>query len=401
MNQAVPSLPRRLLQRAWLSRVAAIRGGLVRPDDTPQATVAGRHPLRVLLIGSGPVSGWGVSSHELGLPGALARALAAETGRGAVVDVVAEPAAGVRRLRSLTRRAGPARFDVVVLSGAVADAVRVPEPAHWGRRLRALLVAVRGEGAETLVWLGAQPIRAVQPSGEASGRVVREHALRLNAVAEEVCRAEGVLYVPLDAPPHADDARHRSPADYLFWARQITDALAPRLEGPETGEAPGELPAGDRVDAINRLRLEEHIGDARLEGIVVTARRTLGADIAVFTVLDAEHEWPIASSGASIAELPIDQSVCRHTIAAAEGLFIADATRDDRFATHALVTGPAHLRFYAGYPVEAPDGTRIGALCVLGRTPRDAGETDADLDVLRELALLAQRELWRWEPRGV
>jgi hypothetical protein len=60
------------------------------------------------------------------------------------------------------------------------------------------------------------------------------------------------------------------------------------------------------------------------------------------------------------------------------------------------VTGPAHLRFYAGYPVEAPDGTRIGALCVFGRSPRDPAESESELDVLRELALLAQRELWRF-----
>ena len=39
--------------------------------------------------------------------------------------------------------------------------------------------------------------------------------------------------------------------------------------------------------------------------------------------------------------------------------------------------------------------TRIGALCVFSRSVRDAAEADTDLDVLRELALLAQRELWR------
>ena len=64
------------------------------------------------------------------------------------------------------------------------------------------------------------------------------------------------------------------------------------------------------------------------------------------------------------------------------------------------MTGPAGLRYYAGYPVEAPNGTRIGALCVFGRSPRGTDEAESDLDVLRELALLAQRELWRWEPAG-
>jgi hypothetical protein len=49
------------------------------------------------------------------------------------------------------------------------------------------------------------------------------------------------------------------------------------------------------------------------------------------------------------------------------------------------------MRFYAGYPVEAADGTRIGALCVFDREPRSADSID--LTALRDLALAIQREL--------
>jgi GAF domain-containing protein len=120
--------------------------------------------------------------------------------------------------------------------------------------------------------------------------------------------------------------------------------------------------------------------------------------MALFTVLDETRQWHLASTGTTLTEVPIEHSVCMHTIATEDGMMVADAENDPRFADNGLVTGPAHLRFYAGYPVEAPDGTRIGAICVLGRTVRDPAEAETDLDVLRELALLAQRELWRWEP---
>jgi GAF domain-containing protein len=389
---------RRLVARVRLLRVAGVRQGLARPADSPQAFVAGRSSLRVLLAGSGPVVGWGVGSHDLGLPGAVARAVAATTGRGVVVDVAADPSAGVRRLVHLVRSADAGRYDVVILSGALADVVRMVEPTRWGERVEALLRQVRATGVPIVAWLGAQPIRSVPPFDDAFGSVVQEHAERLNRAAAAACRATGATFVQLPSSPKAEGGRHRSPADYLFWARRIADALAPALIGHAIEDEHHVSEPEDRVAAIERLRLVEHKRDGRLAGLVGTAQRTLGAEIAMFTVLDDRAEWPLAAVGASLTEIPIEQSACLHTLQAPDGMVVPDAEQDERFASSALVTGPAHLRFYAGYPVEAPDGTRIGAMCVFGRTPRRASESEGDLDVLRELALLAQRELWRWDP---
>jgi GAF domain-containing protein len=396
-DERVP-LPRRLAMRLWLAHVAAVRSRLVRPLDGRQAFVAGRRPLRVLLVGSGPVMGWGVGSHDLALPGALARALAASTGRGAVVDVLPHPSAGVRRLRRLVRDAEPGRYDAVVLSGAVADAVGLVEPGPWRERLRALLSETAASGARTVAWLGAQPIRSIRPYDTQHGQVAQEHAERLNRVARDVCREEGAVFVPLTATACGDHGRHRSPGDYLHWAREIADAVIPALQERETPHSSPASDGSDRVEAIERLKLSMRGGDPRLDGIVGTAKRTLGTEIAMFTVLDDAKEWPLASAGAVLESIPIEQSACIHTIQTPDGMVVPNAVEDARFAGNALVTGPAGLRYYAGYPVEAPDGTRIGALCVFGRTPRERADGEADLDVLRELALLAQRELWRFAP---
>jgi GAF domain-containing protein len=51
------------------------------------------------------------------------------------------------------------------------------------------------------------------------------------------------------------------------------------------------------------------------------------------------------------------------------------------------------VRFYAGYPIEAPDGVCVGTLCVFDPEPREFGDADAAL--LRGLALMAQSELHR------
>jgi len=50
------------------------------------------------------------------------------------------------------------------------------------------------------------------------------------------------------------------------------------------------------------------------------------------------------------------------------------------------------VRFYAGYPLEAPEGVRVGALCVVDTKPRRFSPAEASL--LRDLALRVQAVLW-------
>lgn len=64
---------------------------------------------------------------------------------------------------------------------------------------------------------------------------------------------------------------------------------------------------------------------------------------------------------------------------------------DPRIAETTWASGE-EFRFYAGYPIESPDGQRIGALCIVDTKPRHFGPQDATL--LRELTLRVQALLW-------
>ncbi|GAB6986756.1 hypothetical protein JCM10369A_32810 [Nocardioides pyridinolyticus] len=70
---------------------------------------------------------------------------------------------------------------------------------------------------------------------------------------------------------------------------------------------------------------------------------------------------------------------------------VSDARTDSRFAANPLVTGDPNIRFYAGQPLAAPTGERLGAICLVDDRPRDL--TDDQIDLLRLLADWVEREL--------
>ena len=86
-----------------------------RPYDEPQAYVEGPDLNRVLIFGSGPAVGWGVLTHEIALPGSLARALKLRTGRGVRIELIADTRITVRTALPILRTMDLSEFDEVVV----------------------------------------------------------------------------------------------------------------------------------------------------------------------------------------------------------------------------------------------------------------------------------------------
>lgn len=70
---------------------------------------------------------------------------------------------------------------------------------------------------------------------------------------------------------------------------------------------------------------------------------------------------------------------------------VADTGADVGFADNPLVVGDPNIRFYAGCPITAPDGSKLGTLCVIDRQPRQLSQLD--VRALRDLAEMVEAEV--------
>jgi hypothetical protein len=160
------------------------------------------------------------------------------------------------------------------------------------------------------------------------------------------------------------------------------------------------MPAPRRADQTEAERLqvlydydvldsEPELSFDRLTGL---AARMLGAPIALVTLVDRDRQWFKSTCGLGLRETSNSVSFCKHTLWGDDLLVVPDATADPRFADNPLVTGPPHIRFYAGAPLISPQGYNLGSLCVIDTVPRDpldAGQRRS----LQDLADMAVDEL--------
>ncbi len=128
-----------------------------------------------------------------------------------------------------------------------------------------------------------------------------------------------------------------------------------------------------------------------MDAIVETARDLFGATGASVTIIDHDLQRTRAAVGMPRHPIPRTEAICDLTIRGTGVFVVEDITTDARLADSMWADGTL-ARFYAGYPVESPDGQRIGALCIVDSTPRTFSDTDAAL--LRQLALRVQSALW-------
>ena len=146
-----------------------------------------------------------------------------------------------------------------------------------------------------------------------------------------------------------------------------------------------------RLAALRALDVLDTPAEERFDRLTRLARRLFDVPIALVSLVDQDRQWFKSRAGLDATETPRDVSFCGHTILDDRPLVVPNALDDARFADSPLVLAEPNVRFYVGWPLKAPDGQRIGALCLMDRRPRPFGNDD--LAALQDLAAMVEHEL--------
>ena len=211
----------------WVNLVVRRSTGLFSlptPSDSPSIVIPGPDPDRILLIGSGLVTGSGVASHALGAGGHLARFISAETVRGVALDVVPIPSLLIRfaplHLAQLDLRS----YNALILVVGLNDAFIATSRRAWRRGLeKALVQAKKGMAPRGRVFLvliadpTQSPLFRNRPArwALARGRV-------LNLESRQVIKNDpDVTVIGFEIGLPSGGYRLYDSSSYLRWARQL------------------------------------------------------------------------------------------------------------------------------------------------------------------------------------
>ncbi|HYW49578.1 MAG TPA: PAS domain-containing protein, partial [Gemmatimonadaceae bacterium] len=148
-----------------------------------------------------------------------------------------------------------------------------------------------------------------------------------------------------------------------------------------------------RLDVLRATRLLDASAEPAFDRLTRLAVRLLDVPTAFFSLVDETRDFYLSACG--MGDAPGDAreltgvTFCRHAIQSRRPLVIPDTRADPRYRDIPTVT-TLGVASYVGVPVIV-NGQAIGSFCVIDTVPR--AWSDAQVEVLSELAVSAQREI--------
>jgi lysophospholipase L1-like esterase len=378
-----------LMRQFARARYAGVTSAGYRAADRPVAGGRVDADIRVMLVGTGLSSGWGVATHQLALTGLLRDELQRRAGREVFVELVGDELLDVQTAASWVGDRAQDGWDVVVVAIGSNDASRLTSLLVWEREYRALVTRIRsGLGARVpLVLVELPPMSSIVPLRGVMTRFVTSHAQRMNAIVQQIAfETDSTVCVALPAKATESDRPWGSAAAYQPWADAIAPVVLDSLA--EDRDSPRRQVRG--MSPITEAFMDEAFGagNRALQRLVDEVVVASGAASAQVNLIEGDRVYIAANSarGATKA-LPRSLTFCDVTVQEGE-LEVRDAATDPRFRVNPLLE-IAGLTSYAGVAVHGPDGSPVGTVCLFN----GATATGVDMDALRTLARTVEAEL--------
>ena len=150
-----------------------------------------------------------------------------------------------------------------------------------------------------------------------------------------------------------------------------------------------------RLEALRAYDVLDTALEPAFDDLTTLASRLLQCPISLISFVDRDRLWFKSKVGLAPPETPRQASFCGRAILSDDVMVVRDAAADPSFSGNLLVSAEPNVRFYAGAPLIAPSGLRLGTLCVMDYVPRELKPDE--IDTLRILGrqVMAQLELRR------
>lgn len=147
----------------------------------------------------------------------------------------------------------------------------------------------------------------------------------------------------------------------------------------------------ERLEVLKKYQILDTEAEKQFDDLTELASYICGTPISLMSLIDAERQWFKSKMGLDVSETHRDPAFCAHVILDNEVMVVNDATKDERFYDNPFVTGPLHLRFYAGAPLIDKSGHRLGSFCVIDSKPREL--SPEQIDALKKLSAIAVAQM--------
>ena len=146
----------------------------------------------------------------------------------------------------------------------------------------------------------------------------------------------------------------------------------------KVAEAPRPANESLRAARVGETGLIGRDVSRQFEIYAEVARVILGCEKSMVNLLDGACQYTIGGAGENFDPLlgiPQNLTFCQFALLSPEPFIIEDADKDERFAGTVLTKPPLNCRFYAGFPLNTPDGVALGTLCGIHSQPLSINES--------------------------